>query len=300
MISVSDLVQVIVTGVALGSIYTLMGKGLFITFLTTKALNFGQGDFLMIAAFLGMSLMLAGFSPILVFAVVFAVLILLALVLERVAIRPLQKATAGSASSLAWILTTLGFGMLLQNVVTLVWGKSRFFSPPLFGGGEKKVVTLFGAGFYIEELLVAVVALLVVGALYYILFRTRIGKDIAAVSFDKGTASLLGINVRRTVMASYTMMGVLAAIAGVLAGPITAVQSHMGMLFIIKGFAVVSIGGFVNPLGILIAGLSFGIIEGFSNYFDSRFGDLYPFILVLIVLVVRPSGLFGEHRADVR
>lgn len=300
MISVSDFVQVVVTGVALGSIYTLMGKGLFITFLTTKALNFGQGDFLMIAAFLGMSLMLAGVHPVMVFAAVFVVLILLALALERIAIRPLQKATAGSAGSLAWILTTLGFGMLLQNVVTLVWGKSRFFSPPLFGSGDRKVVTLFGAGFYVEELLVAALALFAVGALYYILFRTRIGKDIAAVSFDKGTASLLGINVRRTVMVSYALMGVLAAIAGVLAGPITAVQSHMGMLFIIKGFAVVSIGGFVNPLGILIAGLAFGIIEGFSNYFDSRFGDLYPFVLVLVFLIVKPSGLFGEHRTDVR
>lgn len=300
MTSVSDIVQVVVTGVALGSIYTLMGKGLFITYRTTKALNFGQGDFMMIAAFLGMTLMTAGVHPILIFVAVFAVLIVLALALERIAIRPLEKATAGSAGSMAWILTTLGFGMLLQNTVTLVWGKSRFFSPPLFSGGEKKVVTLFGAGFFVEELLVAVVALLVVACLYWILFRTRTGKDIAAVSFNKGTASLLGINVRRTVMVSYALMGVLAAISGVLAGPIVAVQSHMGMLFIIKGFAVVSIGGFVNPLGILIAGLAFGIIEGFSNYFDSRFGDLYPFILVLLFLIAKPTGLFGERKADVR
>jgi branched-chain amino acid transport system permease protein len=220
--------------------------------------------------------------------------------LERVAIRPLSGQAAGSAGSLAWILTTLGFGMLIQNTVTLVWGKSSFYSPPLFSSEGKRVVTVLGAGFYVEELLVAGVALAAVAALYYVLFRTKAGKNIAAVAFDKSTAALLGIDVRRTVMLSFVLMALLAATAGILAGPITTVQAHMGLLFILKGFAVVSIGGFANPLGILIAGLGFGVVEGVSNYVDSQFGDLYPFIIVLVALIVRPSGLFGERRADVR
>jgi branched-chain amino acid transport system permease protein len=140
----------------------------------------------------------------------------------------------------------------------------------------------------------------VLAALYWFLFRTRAGKEIAAVAFDKPTAALLGINVRRTVMISYIMMALLSAASGVLAGPITTVQAHMGILFILKGFAVVSIGGFVNPAGILIGGLGFGIMEGVSNYVDSQFGDLYPYIFVLVFLIARPSGLFSEARADVR
>ena len=296
----SDLAQVLVTGIAAGSIYTLMGMGLFITYLTTKALNFGQGDFLMIAAFLSMSLAMAGVPVMAAVPVVFMATAALGILLERVAIRPLSTAIAGSAGSLAWILTTLGFGMLLQNTATMVWGKSSFYSPPLFSSGEKKVVNLFGAGFYLEELVVAGVALLVLAALYWFLFRTRAGKEIAAVAFDKPTAALLGINVRRTVIISYVMMALLAATSGVLAGPITTVQAHMGILFILKGFAVVSIGGFVNPVGILIGGLGFGIMEGLSNYVDSQFGDLYPYIIVLTFLIVRPSGLFGEARTDVR
>jgi branched-chain amino acid transport system permease protein len=215
-------------------------------------------------------------------------------------VRPLSKSLAGSAGSFAWILTTLGFGMLLQNTATIVWGKSSFYSPPLFSSGEKKVVNLFGAGLYLEEIVVAIVALLVLAALYWFMFRTRAGKEISAVAFDKATAALLGINVRRTVINSYVMMALLAATSGVLAGPITTVQSHMGLLFILKGFAVVSIGGFVNPIGILIGGISFGIMEGVSNYFDSQFGDLYPYLIVLAFLIARPSGLFGEARADVR
>ena len=296
----SDFAQVLVTGIASGSIYTLMGMGLFITFLTTKALNFGQGDFLMIAAFLSMALTLTGLPVFASIPIVLAILAVLGILLERVAIKPLSSALAGSAGSFAWILTTLGFGMLLQNTATMVWGKSSFYSPPLFSSGDKKVINLFGAGFYLEELVVACVALCIIGALYWFLFRTRSGKEISAVAFDKPTAALLGINVRRTVMISYVMMALLAAISGILAGPITTLQSHMGLLFILKGFAVVSIGGFVNPLGILIGGLGFGILEGTSNYIDSQFGDLYPYILVLGFLILRPSGLFGEARADVR
>jgi len=296
----ADLVQLLISGIAMGSIYTLMGKGLLITFLTTRALNFGQGDFLMIASFLSMTLLLAGVPVIAAVLIVVAALVVLGVGLERLAIRPLANMTAGSASSLAWILTTMGFGMLLQNTAQLVWGKSRFYSPPLFSAEQKKVVELMGARFYLEELIVALLAMVVVGVLYWFLFRARWGKEVQAVSFDKSTASLLGIDVRRVVATSYAIMAVLAAVSGILAGPLTTVQAHMGLLFILKGFAVVCIGGFVNPVGILIAGLGFGIVEAVSNYVNSAFGDLYPFLIALLFLIARPSGLFGEMKTDVR
>ena len=296
----ADLVQLLISGIAMGSIYTLMGKGLLITFLTTRALNFGQGDFLMIASFLSMTLLLAGVPVIAAVLIVVAALVVLGVGLERLAIRPLANMTAGSASSLAWILTTMGFGMLLQNTAQLVWGKSRFYSPPLFSAEQKKVVELMGARFYLEELIVALLAMVVVGVLYWFLFRARWGKEVQAVSFDKSTASLLGIDVRRVVATSYAIMAVLAAVSGILAGPLTTVQAHMGLLFILKGFAVVCIGGFVNPVGILIAGLGFGIGEAVSNYVNSAFGDLYPFLIALLFLIARPSGLFGEMKTDVR
>jgi branched-chain amino acid transport system permease protein len=95
-------------------------------------------------------------------------------------------------------------------------------------------------------------------------------------------------------------MAALAAISGIIAGPLTTVQAHMGLLFILKGFAVVCIGGFANPVGILIAGIGFGLVEAFSNYYNSQFGDLYPFAIALLFLIVRPSGIFGEARTDVR
>lgn len=295
-----DLGQLLITGIAMGSIYTLMGKGLLITFLTTRALNFGQGDFLMVAAFLSMSLSLAGVPVLAAVPLVVVALVAIGVLLERVAIRPLASMHAASGSALAWILTTMGFGMILQNTAQIAWGKSRFYAPPLFASEKNKVVDVLGVHFFVEEAVVALVALVVVAVLYWLLFRARWGKEVAAVSFDRGTAALLGIDVRRVVATSYAIMAALAAISGILAGPLTTVQAHMGLLFILKGFAVVCIGGFANPVGILIAGLGFGLVEAFSNYFNSQFGDLYPFAIALGFLVLRPSGLFGEAKTDVR
>lgn len=296
----SDLTQILVTGIAMGGVYTLMGLGLFITFLTTRALNFGQGDFLMIAAFVGMMLLKRGLPVAVAVPVALVALAGLGVVLERGAVRPLARHLAGSAGSLAWILTTLGFGLILQNTATFIWGKSRFYSPPLFSSSDKQLVTLLGTGFYLEEIVVAGLTLAVVGGFYWFLFRAQSGKEISAVAFDADTASLLGIDVKRVVVLSYLVMALLSGVAGVLVGPITTVQSQMGLVFLLKGFAVVCIGGFTNPLGILIAGVGFGVMERVSNYVDSAFGDLYPFVFVLLFLVARPSGLFAERRADVR
>lgn len=296
----ADILQVFVSGLAMGSVYTLMGKGLFITFLTTRALNFGQGDFLMFATFVSMALALAGWSPIIVIIVTLALLAVLGVVLEMVAVRPLAKSTNSAGGGLGWVLTTMGFGMILLNAVTLIWGKSKYYAPSLFRSEGRQVVTVFGAGIYVEELLICGISLTIVALLYWLLFRTWWGKSIAVLAYNADTASLLGIDVGRLTIMSYVVMAVLAGICGILIGPIVSAQAHMGLLYVLKGFAVVCIGGFTNPVGILIAGLSFGVVESFSNYFDSAFGDLYPFIIVLISLFLRPTGLFGEAYDDVR
>jgi branched-chain amino acid transport system permease protein len=296
----NDAFQVLMSGLALGGVYTLLAMGLFITYATSRALNFGQGDFMALAAFLGMAGMTAGLPLVLVMCGVAAILAILGIVVERIAVRPVTAHASGGVTHLGWILTTLGFGMILQNTIAIVWGKSSHYSPPLFSGQDKQIVSVFGARVYVEELAVAGAALVLVAVMYALLYRSAWGKRVAAVSFDPQTARLLGINVRRTIVGSYVVMAVLSACAGILVGPLLAVQSHMGMLFLLKAFAVISIGGFSNPLGLLIGGLAFGTIEAFSNYVDSRFGDLYPFLIVLAFLVFRPMGLFAERKTDVR
>ncbi|MBM3554984.1 MAG: branched-chain amino acid ABC transporter permease [Alphaproteobacteria bacterium] len=294
-----DLIQVLVSGVALGGVYTLIGKGMFITYRTTQTLNFGQGDLLAVAAYLALTLATAGAPAPVVLVGSVAAVALLGMVVERVAVRPFQD-RPHAAGALAWILTTFGFGLILQNMLVSVWGKSKQYSPPLFSTKADSLVTLAEVRFYREELAVALASLVIVGLFYLALFRSRWGKQVAAVAFDKATSALLGIDVKRTVVSSYVLMAMLAAISGVLIGPIVTIQPHIGLLFLVKGFAVVSVGGFTNPIGVLVAGIAFGVVEGFANYFDSLFGDLYAYVFVFFILIFRPTGLFGERHQGVR
>lgn len=298
--SFTNFVQLLLSGLAMGALYALTAKGLFIAHLATTRLNFGQGDFLMIAAYLSMALLLAGVPVLVSTVIVVVVLALMGWGLERFAIRPLDRLKALAGGQYSWVLTTMGVALILQNVATLVWGKSSQYSPPLFSSSRQNVVQIFGVGVFVEEILVIVAALLVVALFYWILFRTKQGRAIYAVAFNPEAASLLGIDVRRTVIMVFVLASVLAGISGVLAGPLVTVQPHMGLVFTVKAFAVASLGGFANPLGVLAGALIFGIAESFSNYINSAFGDLYPLLIVLVLLVVKPSGLFGEAKADVR
>lgn len=296
---ITNLIQLLVSGVAMGAIYTLSAMGLFVTHLATNRLNFGQGEFLMVSAFLSMSLLLAGVSTVLVFPLVLLASGLMGWALERFFVRPLDRFEA-RGTSYAWILTTAGVALILQNVVELIWGNSTQYSPPLFSSAEDNVVALFGVGFFIEEIALVAIAVAVIALFYIFLLRSRWGDEIYAVAFEPDTARLLGINVKRVVVMVFVAASMLAGISGILVGPIISVHPHMGLIFTVKALAVVVIGGFGNPIGILIAGFAFGITEAFSNYFDSAFGDLYPLIFVLVFLVLRPDGLYREKRTDVR
>jgi branched-chain amino acid transport system permease protein len=298
--SAANFIQLLLSGLAMGAIYALTATGLFIAHLATTRLNFGQGDFLMFAAYLSMALLLAGVPVLLVMVAVLVVLALMGWGLERFAIRPLDRMRALVGGQYSWVLTTMGVALIIQNVVTLLWGKSSQYSPPLFSANRQNVVQVFGAGVFVEELLVIVAALAVILLFYALLYRTRQGRAIYAVAFSPDTAALLGIDVRRTVVLVFVLASVLAAISGVLVGPIVTVHPHMGLVFTVKAFAVASLGGFANPLGVLVGAIMFGVAESFSNYVNSAFGDLYPLLLVMALLVIKPSGLFGEAKTDVR
>lgn len=298
-LSLTNFFQLLVSGIAMGAIYTLTAKGLFIAHLATHRLNFGQGDFMMVAAFLAMGLLVAGVHPVLAVICVAAALCLMGYLLERIAIRPLD-ALAERSTPYAWVLTTAGVALILQNVVEMIWGKSAQYAPPLFSSTRDSVVNLMGVGIFVEEIAVIAVAFVVVVALYWFLFRSRWGKGVYAVAFNPEAATLLGVDVRGVIVLVFVVASLLAGIAGVLIGPLVSLHPHIGLIFTIKALAVASLGGFSNPVGILVGGLLFGVAESFSNYYDSAFGDLYPLLFVLASLAIKPSGLFGELRADVR
>lgn len=297
--SAANFLQLLLSGLTMGALYALTAKGLFVAHLATTRMNFGQGDFLMIAAYISTALLLAKVPVVVVVLVVLVCLAVLGWGLERIALRPLDRLKA-KAGEYSWVLTTMGVALILQNTATLFWGKSAQYSPPLFSSSRQDVVRLFGVGVFVEELIVIAVGFLVVGLFYLFLFKTTSGRAVRVIAFNPDAATLLGIDVKRTISLVFVVAALLAGISGVLAGPIVTVQPHMGLVFTVKALAVAALGGFTNPLGVLAGAIIFGIAESFSNYFNSSFGDLYPLLIVLGLLILRPTGLFGEARADVR
>src|SRR3954470_24143136 len=159
--STANFIQLLLSGLTMGALYALTAKGLFIAHLATTRMNFGQGEFLMIAAYLSMTLLLAGVPVIVV-----AVLALRGWGLERVALRPLDRLRSLVGGQYSWVLTTMGVALIMQNVATLVWGKSAQYSPPLFSASRDNVIKVMGVGVFVEELLVIAAAFVVVGLFY--------------------------------------------------------------------------------------------------------------------------------------
>ncbi len=295
-----NLVQLLSGGLAMGAIYILIALGLYITHLTTNRVNFGQGDFLMVAAF---ALLLLRKLDLPLWAAVAGTLALLAVMgwlLDRIALRPLDRKKDSPIGAFPWILTTAGIALILQNVIQLRFGKTSQYSPPLFASQRDQVVQVLGAGLFLEEILVIVAAVLIVALFYAFMFHSRWGKSIQAVAFNPEAAMLLGINTNLVKVGVFVIASVLAAVGGILIGPLVTINPNMGLILTIKGLVVAAIGGFSNPLGILIGGVLFGVFESASNYVDSEFGDLYPLLGALIIIAVKPSGLFGEARSHVR
>jgi branched-chain amino acid transport system permease protein len=282
------LVQVLVSGVAVGGIYVLVAQGFYVTWRTSVTLNFGQGDFLMLGAFVALSFLRMGVPVVLTAALVVVCLSVLGVVVERAAIRPVMK--AGHAA-LTWAFTTLGIGVIVQNAAISIWGNSSQNFPPLFGG-KLELLRIGGVGVYSAELIIIVLSTLIMLAYLWVLRRTLFGKALAAVAFSGDTASLLGINVRRMHMLAYVIASVLAGICGLLVGPVSVVHPFIGLNFALKGTAAAILGGFASPVGIWVGGLLLGVIEVTSNLVSSQFGDLYPFLVIVLVLILRPSGLF--------
>lgn len=293
--SAEMLVQVLVSGIAVGGIYVLVAQGFYVTWRTSVTLNFGQGDFLMFGAFVALSFLRMGVPAVLAAGLLVVCMSILGVLVERVAIRPVMK--AGHAA-LTWAFTTLGVAVIVQNAAISIWGNSSQNFPPLFGG-RLELLRIGGVGVYSAEIVIIVLSTVIMLAYLWMLRRTLFGKALAAVAFSGDTASLLGINVRRMHMLAYVIASVLAGICGLLVGPVSVVHPFIGLNFALKGVAAAILGGFASPVGIWVGGLLLGVIEVTSNLISSQFGDLYPFLVIVLVLILRPSGLFVGREVGV-
>jgi len=298
-----SILQALFSGLALGSIYALVALGFNITHNTTKTFNFGQGEFLVAGAFIAVSvlLLLAGhdFKGTLQqtevtlarygLSLLATVLImgLLGVVVYYAAIRPFI-----GQGGLAWVMSTIGFGIIIQNIALAIWGPSPMVMPSPLGS---EVLRIGGAGVLPQEILVLCVSIALMLCLDVVMRKTRLGKAVRAVAQSSSAATLMGINVTAIVVLAFVVSASLAGIAGLLIAPITTASVFMGLTLALKAFSSAIVGGLSNPRGCMLGGFLLGLIEAMVGLWHAELREISIFLLIIFVLVLKPEGLLGQR-----
>ena len=281
----------LVNGISLGSVYAIIALGYTMVYGIAKMLNFAHGDVIMVGAYISFCVtQYMGLPAIVSVVAAMAVCTLLGIVIERLAYKPLRQAT-----SLAVLITAIGVSYFLQNMALLIWGSNpkSFASVVNFGS-----LRLFDGRLVItSEALTTVLANIVIMiALTLFTGKTKIGKAMRAVSEDKGAAELMGINVNATISMTFAIGSALAAIAGVLlCSSYPTLMPTTGSMPGIKAFTAAVFGGIGSIPGAMIGGILLGIIEILGKaYVSTELGDAFVFAVLIVVLLVKPSGLLGK------
>ena len=282
-------IQLLISGVAQGCIYGLIALGFVLIYKATEIVSFAQGELMMVGAFIGVAVMAwLGFPFWLAVIASMAAMALLGLLLERLVIRPVLGQPAFSI-----VMLTIGIGYLLRGLVTMIPGigtETRTLAVPY------KDATLHWGGLIVgAEQLVVIVATMLLCALLFAMFRyTRLGVAMQAASQNQLAAYYMGIPVKRLNSLAWGLAAGVAAIAGLLLAPITFVHANMGFIGL-KAFPAAVVGGFGSLPGAIVGGLVIGIVESVAGfYLPEGFKDIAAYIVVLLMLMVKPNGLFGE------
>jgi branched-chain amino acid transport system permease protein len=282
--------QFIVSGIAIGSVYSLIALGFQITYSVSNTMNFSQGASVMLGAVICYLFNITwGWHIAIAIPLALVVCALSGLIIERLAVRPF--AVNGSNS---WLLTTIAVGIIAENLAMITFGKEvRAYPSPL----AQTPITIFDFGIFPLELLTPVVGVAIAFLIRFTFTHTLWGKAFLAASENPDTAKIMGINVEGAIAFSYALSTVLAGIAGILIAPIYNVSAGMGTLLGLKAFATAIIGGLNSPWGIAIAGVLYGIGESLAaGYLGGSYREIVGLALVILALAVRPNGLFGKNQ----
>ncbi len=287
------LLQLVISGVSLGMIYAVVAFGYQLTFATSGTLNFGQGEALMLGALVGLSL--AGSvhgGPYLNYWLMIPVVMLFGALqgtlVEWIAVRPAIKIK----SEFGWIMSTIALAIIFKNVAENIWGKEDLpFPSPL----SATPIAFFGANVQPMQIVVVVGAIGMMLAVELFNRKSIYGKAVVATSNDRDAAGLMGINTGVVITFSYALSSAAAAFAGVLIAPLTLTGATMGASLGLKAFAVAIIGGLTSGVGAIVGGLILGIAEELTGYYvASGYKEVPGLILLLLVLAIKPAGLFGK------
>lgn len=283
----------LINGISLGSVYALIALGYTMVYGIAKMLNFAHGDVIMIGAFTTYTICSTmGLHPVIGVLAAVVVCTVLGMVIEKVAYKPLRKAS----SSLAVLITAIGVSYLLQNVALIIFGaNAKSFTSVI----SMKPINLAGGQISItgETLVTILSCIIIMIGLMLFINKTKAGQAMLAVSEDKGAAQLMGINVNGTIALTFAIGSALAAIAGVLlCSSYPSLTPYTGSMPGIKAFVAAVFGGIGSIPGAFIGGILLGIIEIFGKaYISSQMADAIVFGVLIVVLLVKPTGLLGKN-----
>lgn len=281
----------LINGVSLGSIYAVIALGYTMVYGIAKMLNFAHGDVIMVGAYIVFALTsYAGANPYLALVISMAACTLLGMAIERFAYKPLRD-----ASPLAVLITAIGVSYFLQNMALLIFGsQAKSFTsivnlPALTLAGGKITISA-------ETIVTIIVSLIIMVSLTLFVNKTKPGRAMLAVSEDKGAAQLMGVNVNATISLTFAIGSGLAAVAGVLlCSAYPTLSSQTGAMPGIKAFVAAVLGGIGSIPGAVIGGVLIGVIEILSrSYISSQMADAIVFVVLIIVLLVKPTGILGK------
>ncbi len=285
----SIVVQYIVTGITIGSVYAMLAMGFNIIYNVTDVINFAQGEFVMLGGlvmvFMRVSL---GLDPLLAFFATVFTVTFCGILMDRLAIRPIRQPTV-----LTLIIATIACSMLIKGIAMYLWGKDPY-DLPAFSGRDP--IAFLGAA--IQPQALWVVGFLLVSVVVLTLFFeiSIVGKAMKACADNSDAAKLVGINVKRMVMLSFGLSASIGALAGIGLTPIALMEYDRGAMLAVKGFAALILGGLGSFPGAVLGGLLLGLIESFgAGFISSGYKDAFALVVLFLLLIFRPAGLLGNR-----
>jgi branched-chain amino acid transport system permease protein len=287
-----QLVQYLFTGVTVGSIYAMVAVGFNIIYNVTDIINFAQGEFVMLGGLIMVFFTVTAGLPLpLAFVLTIVAVTAVGALMERFTINPLKN-----ASVLTMIIVTIAVSILFKGIAMFVWGKDPYIFPPFSGS---KPLFVFGAAIQTQTLWVLFLTAVMVVLMTIFFKKTRYGKAMLACADDPEAARLVGIKVNTMILISFALSAAIGAVAGAVITPISLMEYDRGALLALKGFGAAVLGGLGSFYGAVVAGVLLGIIESMcAGLVSSGYKDAVALILLLLVLYVRPSGLFGNVEAS--
>lgn len=284
--------QFFLSGLTTGGTYALIALGFSLVYNATGVINFAQGEFVMLGGMITAACMSAWGLPLWLAALIaIAITTLIGLFLERAAIRP-----ARHASVVVLIIITVGASIFIKGVASIIWGPDERPVPAFSGEAP---IQLLGATITPQSLWVIGATLVTAVAMWLIFEYTVVGKAMRACAINPHAAQLCGIDLSRMISWSFGLAAAIGAIAGIVLAPITMAQYNVGMMLGLKGFCAAILGGLGNALGGILGGLVLGVLEALgAGLISSQYKDAIAFIVLIAVLLIRPSGILGRGGVD--